>query len=763
MTTETEKFRVSAGLKDIIGRNLITDDFVAVFELVKNSFDAHATSVQLLFEPDRITITDNGKGMSKRAILDKWLFVAYSAKRDNTEDDDYRHRLSARRRPFAGDKGIGRFSCDSLGTHLTLRSRAASNPVQIVTVDWTRYERAPQREFGTIGVDITNAPHFAGVSQPPDGETGTVLEITGLRHGWPREKLLALRRGLAKLINPFESTTADFQIDLIAPDERDADAAVKESNRINGPIENTLLDVLRNKTTTIQVLVSPSDASIETILRDRGDLVYRIREANPYERLRTAYIRADIYYLNRSAKMTFAHHMGLRSVDFGSIFVFRNGFRMFPIGEEHDDFFGLARRKQQGTRRYLGTRDVIGRVDVPGEPGFEEPTSRDQGLIRTPAVAELITFVVHKCVRRLERYVADITWKDPEDQDVADTSRMSLDENRSRIVDLVSRLADTKGVEILAYQKDIVNIVEAKSAAFESSFSAIEVLAERTGDAALVRRVAAAKTQLKNLRASEIAAREEAQQSDRRAAAAEHMVRSERERNRFLVAAQSLDEDTILNLHHQIMVQASDVQIGVKQMMRLLRKGEAVAPEEWVDFLETIAFRNSQIMTAARFATKGGYREQAVASSEELAGYFEDYVETVSSLWAPRGIRVECERGGTRFERSFRPIDVGIVIDNLVSNAAKANASRIRFVLCSEPAAAPRLRITVADDGDGWPVGITPLACVFDKGTTTTDGSGLGLFHVQQVVETMRGEIEAHRERYSPDLDGAHLTIRVGI
>ena len=38
----TETFKISAALKDLIGKELITDEFVAVFELVKNSFDANA-------------------------------------------------------------------------------------------------------------------------------------------------------------------------------------------------------------------------------------------------------------------------------------------------------------------------------------------------------------------------------------------------------------------------------------------------------------------------------------------------------------------------------------------------------------------------------------------------------------------------------------------------------------------------------------------------------------------------------------------------
>jgi hypothetical protein len=37
-------FDVSTGLKRVIGRDLITDDEVAIFELVKNSFDAGASN-----------------------------------------------------------------------------------------------------------------------------------------------------------------------------------------------------------------------------------------------------------------------------------------------------------------------------------------------------------------------------------------------------------------------------------------------------------------------------------------------------------------------------------------------------------------------------------------------------------------------------------------------------------------------------------------------------------------------------------------------
>ena len=69
-------FKVSSALKNIIGKDLITDDFVAIFELVKNSFDANAKRVDVVFEKTlsddgRIIISDNGKGMDLKDIEEK--------------------------------------------------------------------------------------------------------------------------------------------------------------------------------------------------------------------------------------------------------------------------------------------------------------------------------------------------------------------------------------------------------------------------------------------------------------------------------------------------------------------------------------------------------------------------------------------------------------------------------------------------------------------------------------------------------------------
>jgi signal transduction histidine kinase len=772
-------FKISTGLKDLIGQDLITDDFVAVFELVKNCFDAHARRVHLLFEADRIVIADDGKGMSHADILSKWLFVAYSAKREGTEDSDYRDRVRERSRPFAGAKGVGRFSCDRLGSTLTLASRAKGQPVQILEIDWKDYEGRPRVEFGEIEVELTRRGDFPDPSLKPGGETGTVLEIKDLRSTWDREKLGDLKRELTKLIDPFASSKPKFQITITAPDEKQADveaeiynANIAEDQKprliINGAIENPIVEVIGKRTTAIKVGLSSDSEFIETTLEDRGELIYRIREKNDFVYLAGTELKADIYFLNRSAKTVFTRRMGLAAIQFGSIFLFRNGFRVFPVGAEDDDFFGLNRRKQQGQRRFLGGRDLIGRVDIKGVEGFDEATSRNQGLIKNERVEQLIQFVRDKCIRRLERYVVDITWKDQFDTDLEDMSRMKLDESSALITQLVSRLAAAGGVELLEYNPELVRLIDEKSSAFESSLTALEMLAEETGDRRLLAKVEDAKTRIRALEAAQTEAREAERRAQSRAMAAENAAAEaekrfsdERERNAFLVAASSLDEDTILNLHHQIMGHASDVQHNVKRMMAKLRTGAAVGKGDWIDFLERISYRNGQIITAARFATKGGYKQQSTTVKADLSGYIADYVETIASLWAPRGIAIDVHNEHKEFTREFKPIEVGMIIDNLVSNATKAHADTIAFVLRIQKGAKPTLTIEVADNGTGWPRSLSDLNRVFEKGVTTTDGSGLGLYHVKQLVEGMKGSVEAIEAPYSDHLDGAHLLLKV--
>ena len=203
-------FKISSALKNLIGSDLITDNFVAVFELVKNSFDAYATEVTIEFKPDKIIITDDGKGMDLNDINDKWLFVAYSAKKEGIEDDElkekefdsYRNKIQAKKY-YAGAKGIGRFSCDRLGSTLILTTKKASlnAVVEQIEVDWDEFDKDSEQDFIEIKVKHRTLPPIT--RELKKLERGTILEITNLNSSWDRPKKQGLKYSLEKLINPF--------------------------------------------------------------------------------------------------------------------------------------------------------------------------------------------------------------------------------------------------------------------------------------------------------------------------------------------------------------------------------------------------------------------------------------------------------------------------------------------------------------------------------------------------------------------------------
>jgi signal transduction histidine kinase len=776
-------FKVSSGLKRIIGRDLIVSDFVAVFELVKNSFDAHAKNVLLVFENDSIWVIDDGKGMTYQDVIDKWLFVAYSAKKDGSEDKDYRGQKQ-NSGAFAGNKGVGRFSCDRLGAKLTLQTKAkTASRIEKLDVNWDSFEGDDKNHFVKIPVQHSFAQSFTVPQGVNLGTQGTALRISGLRDEWSRQKLQDLKAHLTKLINPFDGLKASFSLTMrcdreLTEDEQlnvqfqeagDEEKASVSRKIVNGPIENFIFQDLTSKTTHIDVRYSPDGKQLLTDLVDRGQLIYSISESNPYPLLSDAGFSCRLFYLNQSAKMTFARRMGVASIKFGSVFLFRNGFRVYPIGEEGDDSFRINARKQQGYARFLGTRDVIGRIDVHGdEDRFREASSRDQGLVETPASQQMETCFWEKCLKRLERYVVGVTWKDSLDKDREDASGLSSAPARSRIIELVAELVNSSEITLVNYSQDLVDILSDKVEEFESSLNDLKEFAKATGDDALTKRITRAEKRYRDLQEAEARAREiadaeraaridaesKARKAEEEKAKTQSALDEERKRTLFLSSVSTLDVETVTNLHHQVIISAAEIHELIEGQIEKLRSGRQIDKESLFSFLEQMRLKNQQVLAIARIATKANFRMESDVISDDVAAYIVQYLRNVSAAYQDR-IQIIADEPDKTFIRSFKPIELSIVIDNLVSNARKAHSPSIH--ISYDWPSSSSIKILFSDEGDGIPAIFDDLSRIFEKGVSTTDGSGIGLYHVRQIIQAMGGEISAHRQ----EVRGARFEITI--
>ena len=572
------QFKISSALKDLVGKDLITSDNVAIFELVKNSYDAYANHVVITFTENKITIADNGKGMSLSDLKNKWLFLGFSAKKDGTEDEvndkqkSYRDKI---RRFYAGAKGIGRFSCDRLGRLLTITTKTRDSLLaEQILVDWANFEVDQKIEFDNVDVEhrTLNVDNVF-----PDQEShGTIIEIEDLHDEetpWTRKHILELKRSLQKLINPY-SETNDFVIEIVCEREQKMDLQKLhdgvgfDRDIVNGPLKNSITEILKLKTTQIDVRIS--DGFVYTTLTDRGVDIYRIREHNiHFPLIKSATV--SLSFLNRAAKYNFTRLMGVDSINFGSVFLFRNGFRILPFGETGDDSWGIDFRAQQGRARYLGSRDLMGRVDVTVEDVSElkEVSSRDSGLVDTP-MARQVKDLYKQCHKRLERYVVGVLWGESflrneyyKNEEVAWNARKELQKvdkdsedpsfvlhssfgSKIDFVRLVKTLTSDNNVEVLSYNSDLANFVTSSLEPQDIKLqfiSDLETIARRTGNQSLENSVEEVKRKIEELsRQKEEAERKAAEAESRQREAEEKALKAEGMRREAEARAKSEEE-----------------------------------------------------------------------------------------------------------------------------------------------------------------------------------------------------------------------------
>jgi hypothetical protein len=761
--TPAHHFVVDSGLKNIIGQELITNDFVAIYELVKNSLDAHATKVDLVLEHNSIIIADNGKGMLVNDHIDeirtKWLRVAYSAKKQGVEDqnlsDDFRRKIATRKRALGGNKGVGRFSCDSLGKNLSLYTKTPEQSTyNKLDISWNDFENNDLIKFENVSVARTTGILLPKILKNKLAASNTILEITNLRNEWDYQKLKNLKKELAQLINPFEDNKG-IEIEIHAEKFLSQDAKVDaEFSKVNGLISNNIYEAIGLSTTKIEVQLR--DGIINTKLIDRGELIYEIKESACLEHLKNVPININLSFLNRAAKTRFTRFMGITALDFGHVFLFKNGYRVMPYGIRGNDLLGYDDRKSQGHMRYLGSRDLLGQINIlDNTPLLIEPSSRDGGLIKNSAYLELEQLFKKNALVRLEAYVVGVTYKDIADKDKENSSGIYKEQSRIGIIGLVNKLVNNSTVEIIDYHKELVDIIDEKSNDFSSTIKNLKQIATASNDAHLLSQIKSAEFKFTALKEAKLEA-DKASEKARVVAAAESIkanvafeaqktaekkLEREVKRSLFLKSLTEVDVEDVIGLSHQVIYDASNIKNLVDDTIeRISLDGEYFNASAALQILQSISLSNQKVLLASKFATKANFRHQSDGIEADMIAFLKDYIlvsvnPNALNITVTVTDKVEDER---EFIRTFKPLELSIVIDNFVSNSQKAKATKIDFELIIKNDV---LNIAVSDDGRGFGVDVE-TSRIFDLGYSGIQGSGIGLYHIKTVLSQLKGTVK---------------------
>lgn len=226
----TYKIRPAARLIHTIGSDLIGDSYAALVELVKNSYDADATKVDIVFKYTEIdnekaliiSIQDDGHGMDFDTVINKWLVPA--------TDDKLKRKVSKKgSRTLQGRKGIGRFAASILGQEMTLSTVDENGEKSEAVIDWRIFKsnefleniellidkKETQEPSGTDILIIAKDEKYDEVVIDENGDEAVIAKTDSKLSYWNKESLEQLINELRKLISPFEVSSEDeFKINL---------------------------------------------------------------------------------------------------------------------------------------------------------------------------------------------------------------------------------------------------------------------------------------------------------------------------------------------------------------------------------------------------------------------------------------------------------------------------------------------------------------------------------------------------------------------
>lgn len=767
---KTTHFKANAGLKDILGRGLIYDDNIAIIELVKNSQDADSAKVEIQFnnadtisDNSELIIRDIGNGMNLYDIENKWLNMAYSEKKGNTRNNNI---------AYAGNKGVGRFSCDRLGTQLVLYTKKVDSLPLKLSINWKDFENK------NINDEVSSVPLLIeelSIEQFKNesgilNNSGTMLLIKHLRSEWNKRKYTSLTEELEKYSS---NPNSNFQVYL--------------NNKL---VENKIFDKLSVKTTNIKSKISEDGLNLQTTLYYQGDVIYSYEAENPYKTLKN--IEVEIHYLDTYSKSFFHKKTGYPTNDYGSIFLYHNGYRISPYGNPGNDWLGLDVRKSQGIKRYLSSREVIGKIVINNDiDTFAIITSRE-GLVHNNAFKDLVAYekddktilkngksaygYVINIFRQLETFVVEgVNWDgfydklNPESTNVI--AEKNIKENPTRYaprpldsvqveeaVNKVLNRPDYK-IENLVINKSTIDnikkISEDKYKEFTSKFikssgtkrvkdlnvyeknnlqKIIEYEQQKTETAYKERDYAEEKWQ---------EAEEDKRIAEEKVVKHEKTIEQINSENVFLRRTTNVDIETLLACFHSVLSESEAI-INYVDDINDLKQSNLLNERNLIDLIMAVKEANQKIYIISKAATLKNYQDKTELINGDFTTFVKMYLKEISNYKSNQKIQIIDDLDDLILLKiEFIPINVIMMIDNIISNSKKANTTIFKVKNYIEG----NEYVMLFENNGNNTTGNLKGDEIFEKGKSSTNGSGLGLFQAKTTVEAMKGKITSHRQK----------------
>ena len=391
-------FEVKPRLLTLLGDQLIRDASLAVFELVKNSYDADASKCSVTLssleatDAARITIQDDGTGMDETVLRTAWMVIATDFR---TQQRHNKERTARYGRFPLGEKGLGRLSIHKLGRLIRLTTRAPGGDELVMEFNWDRLEKASTLQQAPVSLVKQTPMAF------PGNRHGTLLEVSRLRESWTRGEVRRLHRAVNSLCSPFRGP-ADFEVTLSSPGSQDWLEGLFAADSAEGCALYQIHGSFEGGRASFEYTFTPPPGYKQK-LRPRkhkeSDVILTRREGRksiPLDLSKHAIGRVDFdfWLFDRDPLVMRAvtgDVKGLKDYlnENGGVRIYRDGIRVYDFGEPGNDWLNLDIRRVNTPTARTSNNQILGALQLNAMTSADlREKSNREGFIETPAFAD---------------------------------------------------------------------------------------------------------------------------------------------------------------------------------------------------------------------------------------------------------------------------------------------------------------------------------------------------------------------------------------
>ena len=394
----------------------LVDKVIEKLESAKTLKD-FAIALTEAYAMSHVIVSDTGSGMSIEDLEKNFLMVGTSSRK---REVDAALAKGLAKTPFLGEKGIGRLSAMRLGSRLRVETAKAGDPeINLLEINWNEFA-----DLDALVEDIDVKP-VQGGAKPKPNWSGTRIIVNQLAEDWTETRLQGMAETeFARLTDPFLDPKDRPRVAIFWNDERltvpwmDQKLLDHAHAYIHG--EYKIVRGVPQLHCTLEALDLgfPHPKEVEKITIAGPDLdgllIGTSQEIHPTALLSVGPFKFNAHWYNRRrlGKIDGIGEMkAVRALQqkWSGILLFRDGFRVFPYGDDDDDWLALD-RKALGRKGYsLNKTQFVGRVQIgrTNNPALVDQTNRE-GLRVTPEQQVLLMLMQCLVNEQLFRFMGNI-------------------------------------------------------------------------------------------------------------------------------------------------------------------------------------------------------------------------------------------------------------------------------------------------------------------------------------------------------------------